>query len=126
MSYVRLFICVNTDSLTEGFLDTVGSITRISACQGNNEMCKNPTMRLVSSCKKALFSPQASINFWTKVCENRSVVKNYAVYIFKVVIVLRHQSLKRYLHWYNNHEGGRKCNKFYVFTKTVVLFFCYH
>lgn len=94
MSYVRLFICVNTDSLTEGFLDTVGSITRISACQGNNEMCKNPTMRLVSSCKKALFSPQASINFWTKVCENSSVVKNYAVYIFKVVIVLRHSESK--------------------------------
>lgn len=94
MSYVRLFICVNTDSLTEDFLDTVGSITRISACQGNNEMCKNPTMRLVSSCKKALFSPQASINFWTKVCENSSVVKNYAVYIFEVVIVLRHSESK--------------------------------
>lgn len=113
MSYVRLFICVNTDSLTEGFLDTVGSITRISACQGNNEMCKNPTMRLVSSCKKALFSPQASINFWTKVCENSSVVKNYAVYIFKVVIVLRHQSLKRYLHLYNREGEGNAINSMY-------------
>lgn len=125
MSYVRLFICVNTDSLTEGFLDTVGSITRISACQGNNEMCKNPTMRLVSSCKKALFSPQASINFWTKVCENSSVVKNYAVYIFKVVIVLRHSESKE-VSAFVQQRGGRKCNKFYVFTKTVVLFFCYH
>lgn len=125
MSYVRLFICVNTDSLTEGFLDTVGSITRISACQGNNEMCKNPTMRLVSSCKKALFSPQASINFWTKVCENSSVVKNYAVYIFKVVIVLRHSESKE-VSAFLQQRGGRKCNKFYVFTKTVVLFFCYH
>lgn len=125
MSYVRLFICVNTDSLTEGFLDTVGSITRVSACQGNNEMCKNPTMRLVSSCKKALFSPQASINFWTKVCENSSVVKNYAVYIFKVVIVLRHSESKE-VSAFVQQRGGRKCNKFYVFTKTVVLFFCYH
>lgn len=125
MSYVRLFICVNTDSLTEDFLDTVGSITRISACQGNNEMCKNPTMRLVSSCKKALFSPQASINFWTKVCENSSVVKNYAVYIFKVVIVLRHSESKE-VSAFLQQRGGRKCNKFYVFTKTVVLFFCYH
>lgn len=125
MSYVRLFICVNTDSLTEDFLDTVGSITRVSACQGNNEMCKNPTMRLVSSCKKALFSPQASINFWTKVCENSSVVKNYAVYIFKVVIVLRHSESKE-VSAFLQQRGGRKCNKFYVFTKTVVLFFCYH
>lgn len=125
MSYVRLFICVNTDSLTEDFLDTVGSITRVSACQGNNEMCKNPTMRLVSSCKKALFSPQASINFWTKVCENSSVVKNYAVYIFKVVIVLRHSESKE-VSAFVQQRGGRKCNKFYVFTKTVVLFFCYH